>query len=77
MGQACHTPQGIAHHRWRLRDHGYSGMNNGTKVHELKALSELKAAVNVALAQPEKYGKDFDVTVSYLGQMVTKKNYTM
>ena len=28
-------------------------------------------------AQPEKYGKDFDATVSYLGQIVAKKSYSM
>ena len=31
----------------------------------------------VVWAWPEKYGKDLDVTVSYIGQMVRKKDYTM
>ena len=60
----------------RLADYGYSGMGNGTKVHhflqDIKS-TELEAAVNVIQAQPEKNGTDFDTTVSYLGQTVTKK----
>ena len=60
--------------------YGYSGMDNDTKVHhflqDIKS-TELEAAVNVVWAQPEKYGVDFDATVSYLGQMVTKKSLVM
>ena len=59
-----------------LTDYGYSGMDNGAKVcHFLQGIkiTELEAAVNVVWAQPEKYGTDFDVTVSSLGQMVIKK----
>ena len=51
-------------------------MDNGTKVcHFLQGIKspELEAAVNVVCTQPEKYGTDFDATVSYLDQMVTKK----
>ena len=35
--------------------------------------SEFEAVVNIVQVQPEKYGKDFDVMVSYIGQMVTKR----
>ena len=63
-----------------LTDYGYSGMGNGTKVchflHSIKS-SKLDAAVNVVWAHPDKYGTDFDATLSYLGQMVTKKGLTM
>ena len=55
-------------------------MDSGTKVcHFLKEIkrTELEAAVNVAWTQPEKYCTDFDTTVSYLGQRVTKKWTTM
>ena len=55
-----------------LVDHGYSGMDKGTKVHqfleEIKS-TELEAVVTVVWAQPKKYGKDFDATESYLDQM--------
>ena len=34
----------------------------------------MEAVVNVVWAQPEKYGMDFDTTLFYLGQMVTKKS---
>ena len=63
-----------------LTDYGYSGMENGTKVHHfLQDIEspELEAVVNVVQAQPEKYGTDFDATMSYLGQMVLKKSLTM
>ena len=63
-----------------LTDYGYSGMDNGTKVcHFLQCIksTELEAAVNVIWAQPEKYGTDFDATMSYLGQMVTEKGASM
>ena len=63
-----------------LVDHGYSGMDKGTKVHHfLKGIksTKLEKVVNVVSAQPEKYGKDFDATVSYLGQIVTKKGNIM
>ena len=59
-----------------LTDYGYSGMDNGTKIcHFLQGIKSpvLEAAVDVVCAQPEKYGTDFDMTTSYLGQMVTKK----
>ena len=49
-----------------LIDHGYGSINIGTKVcHFLQRMkdTELEAAVNIVI-QPEKYGKDFDVTVS-------------
>ena len=63
-----------------LIDYGCSGMDNGTKVchffHGIKS-TELEAVVNVVWAQPGKYGSDFDVTMSYLGQMVTKKGTSM
>ena len=63
-----------------IADYGYSGINNDTKdqnfLHDIKS-TELEAAVNVAGAQQEKYGTDFDVSVSYLGQMVTKKGPSM
>ena len=55
-------------------------MDNGTKVpHFLQLIksTELEAAVNVFQAQLEKYGKDFNATVSYLGNMVTEKGYKM
>ena len=51
-------------------------MDNGTKVHYfLQGIksTELEAVVNVVCAQPKKYGMDFDTTMSYLGQVVTKK----
>ena len=63
-----------------LTDCGYSSMDNGTKVcnfcQGIKS-PELKAAVNIVQAQPEKCRTDFDATVSYLGQMVMKKGRTM
>ena len=55
-------------------------MDNDTNVHHflqwIKS-TELEAVVNVVWDKPKKYGKDFDVTVSYLGPMVTKKDNTM
>ena len=63
-----------------LSDHGYSGVNDGTKVwHFLQGnkVTQLKAAVNLVEAQPEKYGNGFDATVSYLGQIFMKKGYNM
>ena len=59
-----------------LPDYGCSGMDSGTKVHHfLKGIKslELEEAVNIFHAQPEKYGTDFNATMSYLGQMVMKK----
>ena len=56
-----------------LVDHGCSGMENYTNFHHfLKGIksTELEVAVNVVQAQPEKYGKDFNVIVLYCGQMV-------
>ena len=59
-----------------LTDHGCSVMDSCTKVHHylqgIKSL-ELETAVNVVQAQPEKYGMDFDVTMSYMGHMVMRK----
>ena len=43
----------------------------------LRSLPELEAVVNVARAQKEKYGTDFNATVSYLGQTFMKKCLTM
>ena len=63
-----------------LANHGYSGINDGTKVyHFLQGIkcTELEGAVNVVQAQPEKYGKNFGTTVSYLGWMIMKKGYNM
>ena len=63
-----------------LKDHGYSGIDNGTKVCIfLQGIrgTELEEVVNVVCIQPEKYEKDFDPTVSYLGQKVTKKGNNM
>ena len=63
-----------------ITDYGYSGMDNGTKVcHFLQGIksTELVAAVNVVWAQPEMYGMDLSTTMSFLGQMVTKKVLTM
>ena len=57
-----------------LGDHGYSGIGNCGNIHHfLQGIwsTELEAVVNVV--QPEKYSKDFDATVSYFGQMVTKE----
>ena len=53
-----------------LTDYGYSGMDNGTKVHHfLQGIKspELEAAANVVCTKPEKYGTDFDAVESYLG----------
>ena len=55
-------------------------MNNCTNVsHFLQGINsiELKAAVNVGQAQAENYETDFDATMSYLGQMVMKKETSM
>ena len=55
-------------------------MDNGTKVgHFLQGIksTELEAGINAVWAQPEKYGTDFDATVSYLGQIVTKKSHNL
>ena len=52
-----------------ITDYGNSGMDNGTKVHHfLQGIkcTELEAAVNVVQTQPEKYGTDFDATISGL-----------
>ena len=58
----------------------FSRMEDGTKVHHfflgIKS-TEFGAAVNVFWSQQEEYGKHFDKTVSYLGQMVSKTGYTM
>ena len=39
--------------------------------------TELEAPDKVVQVQPKMCGKDFDATVSYLGQMATKKSYNM
>ena len=58
-----------------LADHGYSGIDNGTNspIHQGIKSTALEAVINVVWAQPEKYGHDFDPTVSYLCQMIMKK----
>ena len=63
-----------------LDDHGYSGIDGGTKVHHfLQEIisTELETAVNIVWAQPEKHVKDFDTMVSYLSQTVTKEACNM
>ena len=73
------------HEKWHaiiesLTDHGYSVIDNVTKVHHFfqgMKSTELEAAFNVIWAQSEKFGKDFNTNVSYLGQMVMKKGYNM
>ena len=63
-----------------IADHGYSDIEDGTKVHHfLQGIksTELETPKNFVKAQPEKYDKDFDMTVFYLGQMVTKEGYAM
>ena len=60
-----------------LTNYDYSGMDNDTKVcHFFQSVKspELEAVINVVCAQPEKNGTDFDATMSYLGQMFTKKS---
>ena len=69
FGQICCTPQGAAY------NHG-EPYRLCLFLQEIKS-TQLEAAVNVVWAQQEKYGKDFDVTVSYLDHMVMKKSYTM
>ena len=63
-----------------LADYGNSVVNNFTTAHhflqQIKS-TELEAAVNVFQAQPKQYGKDFDETVSYLGQVVARKGYNI
>ena len=54
-------------------------MDNGTKVcHFLQDIkgTELKAVVNVVQAKPERYGTEFDTTIPYLSQIVTKKPFS-
>ena len=61
----------------RPADPGLSGLANDTKGFcSLQGISstKLEAAVNVIWAQPERYCKAFDATMSYLDQMVTKKS---
>ena len=63
-----------------LTDYECSGIDNSTKVcHFLQGIKspELEAVVNVVHAQSEKFGKDFDATVSYLGQLVMKRSLVM
>ena len=80
MGQVCCTTQGTAHIIKIMIDHGYSGMDEGTKVHhflqDIKS-TELQAVLNDVWAQPEKYGKEFDATVCYLCQMFMRQGKTM
>ena len=76
LGQVCCTPQQMHTIIESLVDNGYSGMDEGTKVcHVLKGIksTELEAVVNAVWVQPKNYGKEFDVAVSYLSQMVTKR----
>ena len=39
--------------------------------------TELEEAINIVWVQPEKYDKDFDFIVTYLGLMVTMKGYNI
>ena len=53
-----------------ITDYGYIDIDNGIKLcHFLQGIKspELEAVVNVVHPQPEKYGTDFDATMSYLG----------
>ena len=80
LGQVCCPPQRTACHHESLTDYDYSGLNNGVKVHHfLQGIksSELVTAINVVWAQPQKYGTDFNATMSYLGKMVIKKGLIM
>ena len=55
-----------------LKDYGYSGIDHGTMVHHfLQGIkrTELEVVVDVAQAQPEKYGSDFGAMMSYLIQL--------
>ena len=59
-----------------LKAHSCSGINNSTKVyHFLQAIrcTSLYPAVNVEGVQLEKYGRNFNVTMSSLGKIMTKK----
>ena len=61
-------------------DHSYSGIGNGTKACKFIQgfkISKLEAVISVVQAQPEKFDRDFDATVSYLNQMVMKKGTNM
>ena len=63
-----------------LEDKIYSVIEDGTKVyHFLQRIKnfELEVAINVIWAQIEKHGKNFDTMMSYLGQMVTKKDHNL
>ena len=63
-----------------IKDFDYSEMDNGRKVcHFLQGIrsTKLEETANVVLAQTKKYDMDFDATVCYLGQMVTKKGPSM
>ena len=59
-----------------LRDYGYSGMDDGIKVyHFLQGFksTEFEAAINVVWSKQRIIKTDFDATISYLSQMITKK----
>ena len=63
-----------------LANHGYSGTDDATKVYHFfqgMKRAELEAMVNVVNVQWQKYGKDFDAMMSYIGQMVMKKGYNV
>ena len=64
----------------RLTEHGYSGIDNGTKVQNFSQgmrSTKLEEVVNVVQTQSAKYGKNFAAVLSYLGQIATKNNYNM
>ena len=55
-------------------------MDNGTKVHHfLQGIksTEMEKMVKIVQVQLEKYRTDFDATMSFLGQMVTKRGASM
>ena len=63
-----------------LADHGYTGINGGTKIHHfLQGIksTELHTAHKVVWTKTEKYGKDFYAMVSDHGQIIMKKGYNL
>ena len=74
VGKVCFTPKGTAHNygepcqSWQQKYFQWFLSIRST---------EFEAAVTVVKAQPEKYGKDFHVTISYCGQMNMKKCYNI
>ena len=56
-----------------LQEHGYHGMDEGTKVRILKKGIKapfLEAPLAVVNSSDEKYGRDFHAVVAYLGPLV-------